>query len=59
MPTLKKALADFAIKLSRKGFPEQTIKKYIQNTEKAYIVSNSNLEDWYKTTSKTIENYIY
>lgn len=59
MPTLKKALADFAIKLSRKWFPEQTIKKYIQNTEKAYIVSNSNWEDWYKTTSKTIENYIY
>lgn len=37
MPTLKKALADFAIKLSRKWFPEQTIKKYIQNTEKTWL----------------------
>lgn len=59
MPTLKKALAEFALKLSRKWFPDNTIKKYIQNTEKAYIASNSSWEDRYKTTSKIIENYIY
>ena len=35
---LERAYADFAVKLSRKGFPLDTIKKYIQAIKKIYEV---------------------
>jgi hypothetical protein len=33
---LERAYADFAVKLSRKGFSLETIKKYIQTIKKIY-----------------------
>lgn len=60
----ERAIADFAVKLSRKGFPLDTIKKYIVAVKKIFQVCNRIWEDKGENermniTCREIENYIY
>lgn len=54
----KKILAEFACKLSRKGFPDTTIKKYLRLTERIYK-DCWKIDNREKISSKEIENWIF
>ena len=56
---LERAYVDFAIKLSRKGFPLNTIKKYIQAIKKIYEVCWKTDDNRTTLSCREIENYIY
>lgn len=56
---LERAYADFAVKLSRKGFSLDTIKKYIQAIKKIYEVYWKTDDNRTTLSCREIENYIY
>lgn len=58
MITLRKALAEFWLKLNRKGFPVLTIKKYMEWVERVYIACKK-MDNWKEITSREIEAHIY
>lgn len=58
MIRFQQALAEFAKKLCRKGFPEITVKKYLELTERVYRECEK-IEERDSITCREIENRIY
>jgi hypothetical protein len=58
MIRFQQALAEFAKKLCRKGFPEITVKKYLELTERVYRECEK-IDERDSITCREIENRIY